>query len=159
MNDQIEHINRGLESAILKTIEEMTFEEVEIVSDNTKEIPDQGEKFWSALPLKKPYSGELILELPLKCARKMAEQLYPNDAENINDEAIHDLIKELLNTIAGRFLNEIVQLDQGFEVGLPKSGKGTPPKLGEEVTSILCDVEGHHLVMTVVGKDFETVNH
>ncbi len=159
MKDQIEHLNTSLESAILKTIEEMTFEEVEIVGHNTKEIPGQGEIFWSALPLKKPYTGELILELPLKCARKRAQQLYPIETENINHEAIHDLIKELLNTIAGRFLNEIVQLDQGFEFGLPKSGKGTPQKLGEEVTSILCDVEGHHLVMTVVGKDFETVNH
>ena len=71
---------------------------------------------------------------------------------------MQDLVGEILNTLTGRFLDELTPSGETFQLGLPTKGKGELPQFDAEITSILLSVGKHYLKTIVVGKDFERAN-
>ena len=154
----MDNIQTKLASAISKTMESMTFEDVEVVTDETVDPYLEDHKLWAVLPVIEPYSGELVLVVPLACAKILAAEAFGEiDAERSLEE-LQDLVGEILNTLAGRFLDELTPSGETFQLGVPTKGQGKLPQFDDEITSILFSVGEHYLNTIVVGKDFEKAN-
>jgi len=155
MIETMDNIQTKLASAISTTMESMTFEDVEVVTDETVDPYLGDDKLWAVLPVIEPYSGELVLEVPLACAKILAEEAYGEiDAERSLEE-MQDLVGEILNTLAGLFMNELTPSGETFQLGLPTKGQGELPQFDDELTSILLIVGDHYLNTIVVGKDLQ----
>ena len=150
-----EFLKISLGSAIAKTMEEMTFEEVEI--DEVPKIPSaiQNDSLWAALPIKRPLAGKLVLDTSQIYARKLAEGIFGGPGKEFSDDIVRDVLAEILNTVAGSFINELVPKDQEFELGLPTTGLGKIPEPEVPVTSIRANVGGFYLTAVLTGKDFQ----
>ena len=155
MIEMMDNIQTKLASAIAKTMENMTFADVQVVTDEQIEPYLGDDKLWASLPVVEPYTGELVLEVPMACAKILAEEAYGEIDSGPALAEIEDLVAEILNTLAGRFLDELTPSGQIFQLGLPTKGKGELPQFDDQVTSILLSVGEHYLNTIVVGKDFE----
>lgn len=69
-----------------------------------------------------PFQGELRLVMPRELAATIAETLYQSGDQQDIDNILFDVVAELLNTIAGRVLAEIVSHERTFRIGLPVTG-------------------------------------
>ena len=94
----------------------------------------------------------------MACAKILAEEAYGEIDEEPSLEEMQDLVAEILNTLAGRFLDELTPSGEKFQLGLPTKGQGELPQFDDEITSILFSVGEHYLNTIVVGKDFEKAN-
>ena len=148
-------MQRSLGSAIDKTMEEMTFEEVEIEKVPKTPSAMLNDSLWAALPIKRPLAGKLVLDTSQVYARKLAEGVYGDPGEEFSDDIVRDVLAEILNTVAGSFIKELVPQDQEFELGLPTTGLGKIPGPEIPVTSIRANVGGHYLTAVLTGKDFQ----
>ncbi|MFQ5675748.1 MAG: chemotaxis protein CheX, partial [bacterium] len=99
----------------------------------------------------------LLIEVPIECCRLLAGEAYGDLEIEPSIEQMQDLVGEIINTVAGRFLDELVPSGKMFQLGLPEKGQGEPPHHSDEITSILLNVGDHYVNTTVVGKDFEIV--
>lgn len=158
MIDSLNKLEISLSSAVAVTMENMTFEVVEIVDVCTdRELVD--DLVWAALPMVRPYEGQLVVEVTPEHGRFLAEEIYRGVDEGISEDTIKDVVKEIANTIAGRFLNGLVSPDQELRFGLPRTGVGVAPEGSQKVASILMNVGDHTFMTSVTGNDFsEFVN-
>jgi hypothetical protein len=158
MKDKRDYLSTSLEHAIAKTLENMTFEEVIIIDndDVVRRVP-KSDLLWARLPVHEPYKGFLALEVPAEYGRLIAEEVYGEVQTEISEALILDALAEISNTIAGRFLDELVPSDRAFVLGLPETGKGEVPGAVKRVRSIQMNVGQHYLTAFVVGDDFEKV--
>jgi len=136
-------------------MENMTFEEVEIVTEPTQINFSADDKMWAILPLIRPHAGELVIEVPFDYGRTLAEEVCGIMDEEISEAAIKDVLAEIANTIAGRFVDELLPADEEFELGLPNTGRGKVPQKEKKVTTVLLNVGGHALVTSIVGEAFQ----
>ena len=150
-----EFLQLSLGSAIAKTMEEMTFEEVEIDEAPQTTLAMRNDSLWAALPIKRPLVGELVLNTSQIYARKLAEDVYGGPGKEFSENVVRDVLAEILNTVAGSFIKKVVPQDQQFELGLPTTGLGKIPEPASPVTSIRANVGGHYLTAVLTGKDFQ----
>lgn len=158
MIETMDNIQTNLAAAFSKTMENMIFEDVEVVTDETMDPYLGDDKLWAVLPVVEPYAGELVLEVPMACAKILAEEAYGEIEGEASLAGMQDLVGEILNTLAGRFLDKLTPSGEKFQLGLPTKGQGELPQFDEEITSILFSVGEHYLKTIVVGKDFEQAN-
>lgn len=153
MSESENKLEVALFSAVTQTIETMTFEEAELVEQaNGAEIAV--DMMWAALPILRPYAGQLVLHVTPEYGKRLAEEIYSNASEAISEETVTDVVTEVADIIAGRFMDELVPHDAQFSLGLPIVGVGDFPKGFEEVSSIVINVGGYPLVASVSGYDF-----
>jgi len=158
MIETMDNIQTKLASAISKTMESMTFEDVEVVTDETVDPYLGDHKLWAVLPVIEPYSGELVLVVPLACAKILAAEAFGEiDAERSLEE-LQDLVGEILNTLAGRFLDELTPSGETFQLGVPTKGQGKLPQFDDEITSVLWGMGEYYLKTLVVGKELQRAN-
>jgi len=156
MKKSMDLLESALTTAISKTMESMTFEEVEVVLEDTRYPEDESNYCWSTLPVLSPVNGALILEISLENAEPLIKNVYGEVSEEIiNEASINDLLAEILNTIAGRFMSALLPSDQEFELGLPKTGRGSLTEPERKVTSISFSVGGYIMTVTVIGAEFQ----
>jgi len=155
MTETMDNIQTKLAAAISQTMESMTFEDVEIVTDETIDPYLGDDKLWAVLTVVEPYSGELVLEVPMACAKILVEAAYGEIDAEPSLEGMQDLVGEILNTFTGRFLDELTPSGETFQLGLPTKGKGELPQFDDEITSVLLSVEEHYLNTIMIGKDLE----
>ncbi|MBU0519107.1 chemotaxis protein CheX [bacterium] len=176
MSENVELLERSLLRALSHTMEEIAFEQVEKIADseridvfNGKLLnPESGyftdspgtdsgsgenEKFWAELGLKAPLSGIIVVEVSKGYASALCKVLYGMGMENPHDDMIRDSMAELLNTIGGCFMKELIPPEQEYEWGFPVTGKGRYETLDEPILETYCDINGDILKMTIVGKD------
>ena len=158
MIETMDNIQTKLASAFSKTIENMIFEDVEPVTDETIDPYLGNDKLWAVLSVVESYAGELVLEVSMGCAKILAEEAYGEIDEEPSLEEMQDLVGEILNTLAGRFLDGLTPSGEKFQLGLPMKGQGELPEFDDVITSILFSVGEHYLNTIVVGKDFEKAN-
>lgn len=158
MIETMDNIQTKLAAAISQTMENITFEDVEVVTDETIDPYLGDDKLWAVLPVVEPYAGELVLEVSMACAKILLEEAYGEIDAEPSLEGMQDLVGEILNTLTGRFLDELTPSGQTFQLGLPRKGRGELPKFDDEITSILLSVGEHYLNTTVVGKDLQRAN-
>ena len=158
MIETMDNIQTKLASAISETMESMTFEGVEVVTDETVDPYLGDHKLWAVLPVIEPYSGELVLVVPLACAKILAAEAFGEIDAKHSLEEMQDLVAEILNTLAGRFLDELTPSGETFRLGLPTKGQGKLPQFDDEITSVLLSVGEHYLNTIMIGKDWQGAN-
>jgi CheY-specific phosphatase CheX len=148
-NDSI--IESALTNAVSETMENMAFEQVDMPQpDNPPQAT--GEKyFWASLPIIKPLTGRIEIQLSIDYARILAQSLFEGSDNKPTDDLVKDAVAEVLNTIAGRFMTQLVPPKEEFELGLPNVIIGKCP--ADQINGIhrSFDVGGHLLTAFLFG--------
>ena len=122
-----EILKSALDIAVTKTMENMAFEEVEETNFEAQEIIKKKEMLWVSIEFIHPKNGAMVLFLSKEAAQLLTESLY--DPKDITPAVIQDAMAEILNTIGGCFLQNFLDPEEKFQLGLPVTGKGKLPKL------------------------------
>lgn len=179
MNEPDSRVKLALIRAISKTLEEMAFEQVDLINDEdtiraydssqsglataassdscqlNSFLKDRGssvpcnEKLWAELPLVEPWFGEIAIEVGGECAVVLKESLFGATDESSPNEIVHDALAEILNTIAGCFMNELIPPDQEYQIGFPKTGQGSYVCLKSGAIRLYFRV-GRHIMKAVI---------
>ncbi len=108
-------------SAVTSTLENMAFMEVlPLSAEEREEHPVDEENIFAAQRVSRPLVGEFVLFMPKTMVQYVAEALYTQPKEELADHIQQDLLVEILNTVAGRFLNEYLSQDKIYKLELPK---------------------------------------
>lgn len=154
MNQESNVVQASLISALTQSWENVTFEEIEIPAPDSS-LPAIGPNtLWAAVPLLSPYKGELSLELPGELARAISGEVFDMVEAGPSLASMQDLMGELLNTVAGRFLDALLPPNTVFQLGLPETGQGRRTFSAPPVTSLLADVAGQGVRITLTGDAF-----
>jgi hypothetical protein len=100
-----------------------------------------------SISVHQPFPGALRLVMPGELVVTIAETLYnPGDPQEI-DVILFDVLAELLNTIAGRVLAEVVSHECTFRLGIPETGIESFSE--NDVPSVQChfETEGHYFFL------------
>lgn len=103
--------------AVSETIESLAF--LEATPAPAPPEPE-AELLWVDMLVHDPVQGEFRLTLPAGLLALIGETLYGRPASELTAETRLDLLAELLNTIAGRFLSELLSAESSFKLGLPE---------------------------------------
>jgi len=125
-------------SAVGETFEEMAFLEVYQVED-PDELMDEESLLRASLLVHDPFPGELCLVAPRSLMADVAMGLFSLEKENIDDLTLFDLLAELLNTIAGKIMNQITPQDATFRLGLPETGVESLADAGAQTVEFYFD--------------------
>ncbi len=125
----IEHnpLYQAMIHATSQTLENMAFMEVLEHPDKTCEIPSN-ELAWASLLIHDPVQGELRLAIPQPLLCTLTGNIFGMDEEDVTPEQQNDILNELLNTIAGLFMTNLLATDQKYQLGLPEQGEGDLPE-------------------------------
>ena len=74
----------------------------------------------SRLLIHDPIQGELYLLMPKPLLIKIVSSIYILPAEELTEQMLLDMLGELINTVAGLFLNAYLPEDQTYSLGLPE---------------------------------------
>ncbi|ADH85374.1 hypothetical protein [Desulfurivibrio alkaliphilus] len=77
-----------------------------------------------ALLVHDPVQGEFRLLMAEPLVKHLAATVYGPVLEEIDEAIENDFLAELLNTIAGRLLGEMLPPECSFQLGLPESREG-----------------------------------
>ena len=117
-----------METAVSDTMENMAFIEA-FPSSTEPQAENEQDLLWATLLVLKPIHHEFRLEMPKKLLSKIAATVYETDSDHPpSAQHIHDLLAELLNTIAGHFLRNTMP-ETSFKISTPQLGVGSPPEL------------------------------
>ncbi len=109
--------------AVSKTLENMIFLEAMEHFDRTYQIPEE-ETVWTSLLISDPVQGELRLIMSKETLEKFTDNIFGFEVDEITDKQRNDILNELLNTIAGLFMTNLLTADEKYQLGLPELGKG-----------------------------------
>lgn len=104
--------------AVQQTLENMVFMEVIEERGTPTEIAAE-ELAWSSLQIKEPVQGEIRLAVPSELLKKITGNVFGIDEEEVTTSQAYDILNELLNTIAGLFMNSLLPEEQEYKIGLP----------------------------------------
>jgi CheY-specific phosphatase CheX len=108
-------LQEGLEEAVSQSLENMAFIEVEM-GEKLDDFPGfHSTDLFVTVSVSKPLSGSLHLVLPDQLVTELTETVAEDEA---GDALKKDVLSELANTIAGRFLAHVFPR-QEFEMGIP----------------------------------------
>ena len=141
-------------NAFSKTMEKMAYEEVEF-TDSDRLSADEDEYMWASLSVVEPFSSDISIALPFEFAEELTGAIYGEDMDELSPQDVNDSIAEILNTVAGGFLSEIIPADQEFTLGLPNTGMGTRPETEPGDINISFYVNGHIVKSTISGDEIK----
>lgn len=120
----IEHkpLYQAMITAASQTLENMVFMEVMEHFDRSYEIPAE-ELVWNSLLINDPVQGEIKLAMSKSLLKKLTGNIFNLDDDEITQLQMNDILNELLNTIVGLFLTNLLADDQEYEMGLPELGE------------------------------------
>ncbi len=114
-------------NAVSKTLENMIFLEAMAHFDRSYEIPAE-DAVWTSLLISDPVQGELRLVMTAEALTKFTDNIFGFEVDEITDQQKNDILNELLNTIAGLFMTNLLTAEQKYQLGLPELGEGAPPE-------------------------------
>ena len=126
----IEHkpLYQAMLQAVSQTLENMAFTEVLKHYNPSYEIPVD-DLIWSSLLISDPVQGELRLAMPKTLLAKLTTSIFALEPEEVTQAQMDDILHEMLNTIAGLFMTNLLTDSQTFQLGLPEAGTGELPEL------------------------------
>ncbi len=92
--------------------------------DETTGEAGGGRLKWASIEIKEPLRGSLTIALSPTLVSELYKTLFLGEEEGQHD--IDDLLKEMVNTLAGRCMNGLVPEDELFSLGMPRVGEGAP---------------------------------
>ena len=130
----------ALGAAVLKTFSDMAF--IDVAPSPVCEETISYSHILS-IALRQPVVGGLALYLPSECKRMIVENIYGEEWEQLSGVQIDDCLLELLNVLAGNFLNEYCGAGLQHNISLPELiFDETELQRPEEVNEYLYDAEG-----------------
>ena len=126
----LEKIDAAIKQSVSDTLEKLVFMEV---TETEEEVEFTSAPLTAVLALHEPYRGEIRVTFPRDLLAKMAETLFWLPEQGVTDRILKDVLAELLNTVAGRFLDSFLPQQQKFRIGLPELAGpdvSTAPSLG-----------------------------
>ncbi|MEA3363393.1 MAG: chemotaxis protein CheX [Thermodesulfobacteriota bacterium] len=117
-------------SAVSQTLENMLFLEVMEHFDRSYEIPAE-ELVWNSLLINDPVQGETRLAMSKTTLKKLTGNIFGIDDDEITQAQMDDILNELLNTIVGLFMTNLLADDQEYKIGLPEQGEDELPEIDE----------------------------
>lgn len=138
-------------SAVAETFEEMAFLEVDQVQAPLDKPPDEGSLLRASLLVHDPFAGEISFAAPRSLLTGIAWTLFGAEDEFVSEETLLDLQAELLNTLAGKVMNQITPEEATFKFGLPETKAGS--SMGSDGQSVGCyfDVDGEMFSVAACG--------
>jgi len=126
----IEHkpLYQAMKKAVCDTLENMVFMEAIEHYDQDYEIPVE-ELAWASLLIQDPVQGEVRLAMTKALLKNLTAAFFAMDDDEVSQAQMDDILHELLNTIAGLFMTNLLADNQTFQLGLPEHGEGELPEL------------------------------
>ncbi|EAT15792.1 chemotaxis protein CheX [Desulfuromonas acetoxidans] len=116
-------LQEKITSVLAETLENMAFLDVDESSREELEELD-GKRLSVTLMVAKPILLEMRLEMGEELLMQVVETVYTMDRDEITEQQVEDLLAEFLNTLAGRFMAEVLPEDQTFALNLPEINQG-----------------------------------
>ena len=149
---------QAMVNAVSTTLENMVFMEAMEHFDRTYEIPAE-ERVWTSLLINDPVQGEIRLAMPEQLLSKLTGNIFALDDEEITRPQMNDILNELLNTIAGLFMTNLLEDDQQYQLGLPELGQGEMPEADSDtIVWKLMTSEEDPLQLYVTGASLVALN-
>ena len=125
----IEHkpLYQAMLNAISQTLENMAFLEAKEHYNQEYNIPT-AERIWSYLVISDPLQGEIRLALPKPALQELTGSVFSLEESEITHAHMDDILHEILNTITGLFMTNLLPDTQTFKLGIPETGKGPLPE-------------------------------
>jgi CheY-specific phosphatase CheX len=89
-----------------------------------------------------PDDGELVLHMPHECKQRIVENIYGEDWSGLNPTEIDDCLLELLNVIAGNFVQAMFGESATCDISLPELLFDESGLHGKEFEDCYLDAEG-----------------
>jgi CheY-specific phosphatase CheX len=105
---------QALAGVVSATFEKMGFMQAFIKKTRDEDI----NTLCATLLVKEPVAAKVYFSCPQSLSWKIAENLY--GLEELSSEVVADMMSELLNTIAGSWLSEVIP-NQKFTLSIPQS--------------------------------------
>lgn len=117
-------------SAVRQTLENMVFMEVMEQQPPYSEIPAE-DLAWTSMMINDPVQGEVRLAVPSDLLRQITANVFGISEEEVTSTQGYDILNELLNTIGGLFLTNLLPDDQEYKIGLPCLGDRPLPEVDD----------------------------
>lgn len=110
---------------------------------------------WGRISLGTPQGVQLNLFLPKPLALEMTGNFIGVGQEDIADEALLDMTRELVNMIAGNFVNKVGK-QAGLELGIPDasfSRRALPFSGREENKHVFIEIDDKVMMLSLTTKE------
>lgn len=99
-----EAVEKAIVGAVEQTFINMAF--IDVIPTASKDIPSDVSQL-IVIDITRPERGTILLHLPLALKRQVAETIHAENWEDMNARQIDDCLLEVLNVLAGNFLNNL----------------------------------------------------
>ena len=126
----IEHkpLYQAMITAVSKTLENMVFMEAMEHFDSAYELPAD-DVVCNSILINDPIQGEIKFAMTKTLLRKLTGNIFSLDDDEIEPEQMDDILNELLNTIVGLFMTNLLADNQEYKIGLPESHNEKVPEV------------------------------
>ncbi|MBN2644276.1 MAG: chemotaxis protein CheX [Desulfuromonadaceae bacterium] len=115
-------------------------------------------------PLKEVHllvTAPVLMELRLRMAEELlfqvVETMYIMDRTDVTEQLINDLLSEILNTLAGRFMADILPTNQTFSLGLPEVMEDNSPSEDNLLLQTFFQADEHPLSVSIMAPDMDDI--
>lgn len=146
---------KAMLDAISTTLENMAFVEVTEQPEEL-ELLVPAQAAWVSILIHDPVQGEVRLAMPQPLLSEITANMFGIEADEIEENQKKDIIAEILNTLAGLFMTNLLPDDQTYQLGLPEHGEGDLPETEEGSVVWNLQVEEQPLLLTATGVSLTT---
>ncbi len=118
-------------NAVRQTLENMVFMEVMEQQPPYSDIAPEN-LAWSSMMINDPIQGEVRLAVPSELLKQITANVFGLSEEEVTTSQGYDILNELLNTIGGLFMTNLLPDDQEYKIGLPTLGNRPLPEVDDE---------------------------
>jgi len=146
-------LREKLYESVVEAMEPIGFMEVEYSED---EVPyNMGvERIRVDILVEAPFPGEIRLIIPRDLGMEVTGNLHSFDSKEVTTKQLSDLLAEVLNVIAGRFMSKIVSPAIPFKIGLPSLGQNVFLSTQASQATFHFEMEGKPFWVVLVGEGF-----
>ncbi len=151
-------LDSALRESFEVTIETMAFEQA-FPLDETPDDWQNTNCIHTTIHIEEPLEGTLILIASKQCAEEIAMNIVgpPEDDSPIGDSMIADTLGEIMNTVAGRLMQKLLEGSSDFTLSLPESTFGDCPEIEKEFLVQYYQLADFAIKMVALGSGFETL--
>ena len=137
--------------SVSEAFEVMAFEEVLLQGVREEPFPDMQavNVLWACIDIAVPSWGRSVLGIPRELLNRLAEAIHGLPWSELSFEQILDAQGELLNTILGRILANLIPTDDTFQMGLPLLGVEHLPPNHPPVVEFTFLIQDHNIKLYV----------
>ncbi|MGD0153880.1 MAG: chemotaxis protein CheX [Thermacetogeniaceae bacterium] len=112
--------------------------------------PNTGQQLQAMIPVHQPYKEKFLLTIESRLMQEITCNIYGLDAVQLTKEHQLDTLNELLNNIAGKFMQILTPPSIQFELGLPVLDIDRTIS-GEPALNLVFHSDESYLVFSLIG--------